>query len=98
MEELIANCRPAIRYSKVFRLWEDVELRAFDGNVLSRTVAPKIQTLTSEWLVAGFPSRLPGFDPESGQVGFVVDKAALGRVFSEYFGLPIFIPPNSPSS
>jgi hypothetical protein len=29
-----------------------------------------------------------GFDPRSGHVGFVVDKVALGRVFSEYFGLP----------
>jgi hypothetical protein len=29
-----------------------------------------------------------GFDPRSGQVGFVVDKVALGRVFSEYFGFP----------
>jgi hypothetical protein len=30
----------------------------------------------------------PGFDPRSGLVGFVVDKVALGQVFSEYFGLP----------
>jgi hypothetical protein len=38
-------------------------------------------------LVAGFPTRRPGF--ASGQhVGFVVDKAALGQVFSEYFGFP----------
>jgi hypothetical protein len=38
-------------------------------------------------LVAGFPPRRPGF--ASGQhVGFVVDKAALGQVFSEYFGFP----------
>jgi hypothetical protein len=36
---------------------------------------------------AGFPPRRPGF--ASGQhVGFVVDKAALGQVFSEYFGFP----------
>jgi hypothetical protein len=28
------------------------------------------------------------FDPESGQVEFVVDKVALGQVFSEYFGFP----------
>jgi hypothetical protein len=30
-------------------------------------------------------------------VGFVVDKVALGQVFSDYFGfpLPIFIPPIS---
>jgi hypothetical protein len=39
-------------------------------------------------LVAGFPPRRPGFDPGSGQVGFVVDKVALGRVSSEYFGFP----------
>jgi hypothetical protein len=31
---------------------------------------------------------LPGFEPESGQVEFVVDKVALGQVFSENFGLP----------
>jgi hypothetical protein len=35
------------------------------------------------------------------QVGFVLDKMALGQVFSEYFGFPCqphFIPPTSPSS
>jgi hypothetical protein len=38
-------------------------------------------------LDAGFPPRLPGF--AYGQhVGFVVDKAALGQIFSEYFGFP----------
>jgi hypothetical protein len=36
--------------------------------------------------VEEFPPRRPGFDPGSGQVGFVVDKVALGQVFSEYFG------------
>jgi hypothetical protein len=30
----------------------------------------------------------PGFEPGSGHVGFVVDKVALGQVFSEYFGFP----------
>jgi hypothetical protein len=42
----------------------------------------------------------PGFEPGSGHVGFVVDKVALGQVFSEYFGfpMPIFIPPISPQS
>jgi hypothetical protein len=33
-----------------------------------------------------FPLRRPGFEPGSGQVGFVVDKVALGKDFSEYFG------------
>jgi hypothetical protein len=38
-------------------------------------------------LVAGFSPRRPGF--ASGQhVGFAVDKAAEGQVFSEYFGFP----------
>jgi hypothetical protein len=53
----------------------------------------QIRTLTLEHnissfrLVAGFPPRRPGF--ASGQnVGFVMDKAALGQVFSEYFGFP----------
>jgi hypothetical protein len=39
-------------------------------------------------LVAGFSPRRLGFDPGSGQVGFVVDKVALGQVFSDYFGFP----------
>jgi hypothetical protein len=39
-------------------------------------------------LVAGFPPRRPGFDPGSDEVGFVVDRVALWKVFSEYFGFP----------
>jgi hypothetical protein len=30
----------------------------------------------------------PGFDPGSVHVGFVVDKVAMGHVFSEYFDFP----------
>jgi hypothetical protein len=33
---------------------------------------------------AGFAKRRPGFEPRSSHVGFVVDKMALGQVFSEY--------------
>jgi hypothetical protein len=36
-------------------------------------------------LVAGFPSRRPGFKPGSDHMGFVVDKAAVGQVFYDYF-------------
>jgi hypothetical protein len=39
-------------------------------------------------LVAGFPQRWPGFDPRSSNVGFVVNKVALGQVFSKYFDIP----------
>jgi hypothetical protein len=46
---------------------------------LGRAVAQRLD--------AGFPPRRPGF--AYGQhVGFVVDKAALGQVFFEYFGFP----------
>jgi hypothetical protein len=41
----------------------------------------------AQWLDAGFPPRRPGF-AYGQRVGFVVDKAALGQVFSEYFGFP----------
>jgi hypothetical protein len=46
---------------------------------LGRAVAQRLDT--------GFPPRRSGF--AYGQhVGFVVDKAALGQVFYEYFGFP----------
>jgi hypothetical protein len=51
-----------------------------------RTHAP--QPCHSSGGVAGFPPRRTGFEPRSGHVGFVVDKVALGQVFSEYFGFP----------
>jgi hypothetical protein len=35
---------------------------------------------------------LVGFDPRSNQVGFVVNKVALGQVFSEFFGFPCQFP------
>jgi hypothetical protein len=37
---------------------------------------------------SGSPPRRLGFEPRSGHVGIVVDKVALGQVFSEYFGFP----------
>jgi hypothetical protein len=39
-------------------------------------------------LVAGFPPRWPGYSSRLGHVGFVVDKVALGQVFSEYLCFP----------
>jgi hypothetical protein len=43
-----------------------------------------IAQAVSSWL----PTAGAGFDPGSGQVGFVVDKVALGQVFSEYLDFP----------
>jgi hypothetical protein len=39
-------------------------------------------------LIAGFPPRRPEIELMSDHVGFMVDKVALGQVFSEYFGFP----------
>jgi hypothetical protein len=39
-------------------------------------------------LDAGYSLWWPGFEPVSSYVGFVMDKVALGQVFSEYFGFP----------
>jgi hypothetical protein len=39
-------------------------------------------------LVAGFPMWWPRLEPRSGYVGFMVDRVALGQVFSKYFGFP----------
>jgi hypothetical protein len=50
-------------------------------------IKSKIGRAVAQRLDAGFPPRRPGF--AYGQyVGFVVDKAPLGQVFSEYFGFP----------
>jgi hypothetical protein len=43
-------------------------------------------------LVAGIPPRRPGFDPTSGDMGFVVDKVAREQIFSEYFNFPCQFP------
>jgi hypothetical protein len=51
--------------------------------VMSKEAAAELKRL-----VAGFPPRRPGFDPGSGQMGFVLDKVVLGQVFSEYFAFP----------
>jgi hypothetical protein len=81
-----------LRYSYVFRRYVAV-LRQILRCTFFRCIhspltgdsqaAPQLKRL-----VAGFPSRRPGFDPMSSQVGFVVDKVALGQAFSEYFGFP----------
>jgi hypothetical protein len=47
---------------------------------LGRAIAQAV----SRWL----PTAAAVFAHGSGQVGFVVDKVALGQVFSEYFGFP----------
>jgi hypothetical protein len=39
-------------------------------------------------LVVASPPRRSGLEPGSGHVGFVMDKVALGQVFSEYFVSP----------
>jgi hypothetical protein len=60
----------------------DVCLRLFYVSVVlcGRAVAEAV----SRWL----PTAAARFAPGSGQVGFVVDKVASGKVFSKYFSFP----------
>jgi hypothetical protein len=37
------------------------------------------------WLVTGFSPLQPRFNPRCSDVRFLIDKMALGEVFSEYF-------------
>jgi hypothetical protein len=64
-------------FSFLFNLGQiyKVYLRTYRG----RAVAQRLD--------AGFPPRRPEF-AYGQQVGFVVNKGALGQVFSEYFGFP----------
>jgi hypothetical protein len=42
----------------------------------------------AEAVSCGHPTQWPWLEPESGHVEFVVNRAALGQVFSEYFSFP----------
>jgi hypothetical protein len=53
-----------------------VPLVSFMGHSIAQVV--------SYWL----PTATAGFEPWAGHVGFVVDRVAMGQVFSKYFGFP----------
>jgi hypothetical protein len=63
-------------------------IASINGNVQIRVCR------SSGGLVAYLPSRQPGFEPGSSNVGSVIVRVALGQVSSEYFGFPwqSFIP------
>jgi hypothetical protein len=54
---------------------------------LGKSIPASNGRAVAQRLDAGFPPRRPGL-AYGHHVGFVVDKAALGQVFSEYFGFP----------
>jgi hypothetical protein len=63
----------------VLNKFDDIRYVLLCIMLIGRAVAQRLD--------AGFPPWRPGF--AYGQhVGFVVDKVALGQVFSEYFGFP----------
>jgi hypothetical protein len=49
---------------------------------LSQTTKKRLGRAIAQAVVAGFPPRRLGFKPGSSHVGFVVDKVAMGQVFS----------------
>jgi hypothetical protein len=56
-----------------------------NGTLYDRSISRAIAQAVS---LCQFPPRQPWFERRSGHVGFMVDKVALGQVFSEYFGFP----------
>jgi hypothetical protein len=58
----------------------------FHATQWRRNVIPKL--ICKKRLVAGIPPRRPGFKAGSSHVGFVMDRVALGLVFSEHFVFP----------
>jgi hypothetical protein len=69
-------------YPEIVRGFAQFFQKYWDSNLNQTMAVPYLKRLD-----AGFPPRRSGF--ASGQhVGFVVDKVALGQVFSEYFGFP----------
>jgi hypothetical protein len=72
---------------KIFPL-PGLELRPLGHPAIPTPRKSPLDVLYLKRLVADFPPRRPVFDTESGHLGFVVDKAALGQVFSENFRFP----------
>jgi hypothetical protein len=89
--------RPTLRFRNIISgwiyyclaIWPTLQrdFRFSFNCILGSTLKGSNGRAVAQRLDAGFPPRRPGF--AYGQhVGFVVDKAALGQVFSEYFGFP----------
>jgi hypothetical protein len=75
--EITCNCKVFVGALLIERRYIKYEMR-----LCLYTAVPYLKLLD-----AGFPPRRPGF-ASGHHVGFVVDKAALGQVFSEYFSSP----------
>jgi hypothetical protein len=73
-----------------YQAWRNTRIRAFEvfPRFKSTTFTkPKGNThVPLRRLVVGFLSLVPWFDPKSGHTRFVVEKVALGQVFSENIG------------
>jgi hypothetical protein len=64
---------------------EDMNVRNTSSTRHAKRTTRKQNVSQLKWSVAGFPQRRLGLEPRPGHVGFVVDKVALGQVFSEHF-------------
>jgi hypothetical protein len=65
-----------IKYYCIKREEESMDLREIKTEILRGTLGRAIREAVSRWL------------PVKGHEGFVVDKVAMARVFSYYFGFP----------
>jgi hypothetical protein len=96
ISRLCASKLDNIIYDALLPVEERERLDIFDEVCFNTESLPKIFPLdssTAKLIVGRAIAEVvshwrPRFDPRSGQVGFVVDKVALGQVFSAYFGFP----------
>jgi hypothetical protein len=75
-------------FTRVSRLCDVAEQRT-ETKILYALMQRECRSIAQAVIPLAFPLRRPGFEPGSSQVGFVVDKVALGQIFfSEYLGFP----------
>jgi hypothetical protein len=88
-EKAVADSRLEVLFQTGSAQWVNKASRREGRTGVLRIVTQGVMAVPKlRRLVSGFPQRKPGFEPRSGDVGFVVNKVALGQVFSDYFGFP----------
>jgi hypothetical protein len=67
-----------------YTLWNHKRNR----DVMKELQIPQVTDFIWHAIAQAVSCQWPGFEPRSGHVGYVVDKVALGQVFSEYSSFP----------
>jgi hypothetical protein len=87
-QHLPAQVVKTVCWNQEVRHWSQAHLCCLFAWGLPTSFISCISDSSSGRAVAGFSQQGPGSSPRSSHVESVVDKTALGKVFSEYFGFP----------